>query len=138
METTLRLLRFIWGSLVSSIFVYILVGERVAHPSPPAIVVLEAIAFLCIANVGVIFFLRRMMVDKAAASLGSRPDEPSALARWRGGSIITLALCESVALFGFVARMLGFSLAQVGMFYLSALILMIFLLPRRPEQALGA
>lgn len=136
MEPTLRTLRLIWGAFLCSIFVYILIGERVPHSSPPAIMVLGAIAFLCVANVGGIFFFRRMMVDKAAAILGSHPDEPSALARWRAGSIITLALCESVALFGFVSRMLGFSFSQVAMYYLSALILMIFLLPRRPEQVM--
>ncbi|HVO62835.1 MAG TPA: hypothetical protein VMT53_18010 [Terriglobales bacterium] len=84
-----------------------------------------------------IFVFRRMMVDKAAAALGSQPQDSSALARWRGGTIVTLVLCESVALFGFVLRMLGFSLSQAGTFYLAALVLMVFFLPRRPEQVVG-
>ncbi len=137
MEATLRLLRVVWAFLVCSIFVYVLVGERVPHSSSPSIVVLAVIAFLCVANVSAIFIFRRMMVDKAAAALGTQSDEPNALARWRAGSIITLALSESVALLGFAARMLGFSFSQVVMFYLAGLLLMMFLLPRKPERALG-
>lgn len=137
MENTLRILRIIWGASVCSIFVCILIGEGVPHSSPPAIPMLQVFGFICVSEIVLIFVFRRMMVDKAAAALGSQPQDSSALARWRGGTIVTLVLCESVALFGFVLRMLGFSLSQAGTFYLAALVLMVFFLPRRPEQVVG-
>jgi hypothetical protein len=111
------------------------VGERVPHPSvSPNLVLLEVFALVCVTIVVMIFALGRIMVVKAAETLATRPDEPQALARWRGGYIVTLLLCEAVALFGFVLRMQGFTLPQVAIFYLASAVLMIFFVPKRPDQ----
>jgi hypothetical protein len=41
-------------------------------------------------------------------------------------------LSESIAIFGLVLRILGFSLSQVASFYISGFILLLFFGPRRP------
>jgi F0F1-type ATP synthase membrane subunit c/vacuolar-type H+-ATPase subunit K len=134
-QSILLQLRIIWGALVSSVLMYIFVGERVPHrETPPHTVVLEAVALACLTTVIMIFVVRRILVAKAAAVLASQPDDAPAMARWRGGYIVTLALCEAVALFGLVLRLAGFTLGQAGMFYLASGVLMIFFVPRRPEQ----
>jgi len=54
---------------------------------------------------------------------------------WAGemvGSIPTYALSESIALFGLILRLIGFSLSQVWSFYIAAFILLLFFRPRRP------
>ena len=47
--------------------------------------------------------------------------------------MITYALCEAVALYGFILRIMGFSFRSVAPFYLASIILMIFFAPRTVE-----
>jgi F0F1-type ATP synthase membrane subunit c/vacuolar-type H+-ATPase subunit K len=135
MDTALRQLQIIWIALLITVGVYIVIGERV-HPqqAPPNKIVFQAVALACVATMSFIFIVRRFTIGKAVEVLSINPEDAGALGRWRVGYIVSLALSESVALFGFVLRMLGFSLGQVAPFYLAAGILMLFCMPRRPPQ----
>ena len=134
MESSLRQLRIVWGALITSIVLYAVIGERVAHTAnAPNKILLEAIAAVCVMTIFIMFVLRRITVDKPAEILAARPDDMPALVRWRGGWIVTMALCEAIALYGFVLRMQNSTLAQAGTFYLAAGLLMVFYMPRRPS-----
>ncbi len=140
MDTSVRLLRMVWGALLFSIVMYVVIGELSgrSHGGVDARM-FQAIALLAVITVAMIFAVRRFMVIRAQEMLVSAPGDAAALLRWRGGSIVTLALCEAVALYGFVLRMQGFTLSQVAPFYIGGLLLMIYFVPRRPaSNALGA
>jgi hypothetical protein len=72
------------------------------------------------------------MLAPTLAVLGANPNEQSALGRWRAANIVVLALCESIGLYGFVLRFLGFSLMQAMPFYLAAILMMLYFGPKRP------
>lgn len=135
METSLRLLRIVWAALLMAIIAYIVIGERVAsnRPSPDPIV-FRMISLVAISSVVIIFGVRRIIVARAVQALGNNPEDQPAFMRWRGGSIATFALCEAIALYGFVLRMQGFTLSQVAPFYISGLLLMVYFGPRRPAS----
>lgn len=138
MDKTLRQFRIIWGALLLSIFLYAFVAERVAQPARTVnTAVVEAVSLICVSIVVSIFIVRRLVIAKAMSKLALQPEDANTLARWRIGTLLTLALCESVAMFGVVVRCFGCTFAQAGIFYFAALVLMIFLMPRRPEQVLG-
>jgi hypothetical protein len=123
-------------ALLVSIALYVFLGERVgqsmaAAPNRNLYFVLTLVA---ITTVGMIFALRRLLVLRSEATLAAQPNDPAALNRWRSGYIITYALCEAVALFGLVLRILGFTLLQVAPFYLVGFVLMLFFRPRLPSR----
>ena len=65
-----------------------------------------------VAVVGVIFVVRRTLVFRAAESLVTQPDDKLSLNHWKTGYLATYALCEALALFGFVQRFLGSNFQQ--------------------------
>ena len=138
MESVLRLLRMVQIVMLVSIALYVFVGEeaagRTATPNPT---MLYAISFVSISLVGVIFVVRRTLVGPSEVQLREKPDDGPLLARWRSGYICTYVLCEALALFGLVLRMLGFTLAQVWPYYVGGFALMLVCAPRRPRAEAG-
>jgi F0F1-type ATP synthase membrane subunit c/vacuolar-type H+-ATPase subunit K len=135
MDSSLKLLRIVWAALLMAIAGYIVIGERVPSSRPSANpLIFRAIALAAISTVVIIFVVRRVIVTRATQTLGSNPGDQSAFLRWRGGSIAIFALCEAIALYGFVLRMQGFTLSQVAPFYISGLLLMVYFGPRRPAS----
>jgi hypothetical protein len=65
----------------------------------------------------------------AQGETGSRP-----LYLWRLGQIATFAISETVAMFGFTLRILGFSFPLVAPFYLAGIVLLLFFSPRPPSN----
>ncbi len=115
--------------LISIVF-YRVLGEKVGPKEPrdvhfflqgPAIA-----AFFC---VGGAFFFHRM-VGAAEEALRLRPEDSAALARWRTENIVCFVLCEAVALWGFLLRMLGGTFLRAAPFYAVAILLMLVWTPR--------
>jgi hypothetical protein len=77
--------------------------------------------------------MRRTLVFPAEAVLKERPDDNVAVARWRAGYTLLYLLCEALGLFGFVLRVLGFTLANVWGFYLGGFLLLLLYSPRTPR-----
>ena len=77
------------------------------------------------------FAVRMLLVKKAENSLAQDPANQALLHRWRGGYIVSYAFSEIVAVFGFVLRLLGFTLSQVTSFYVAGLLLLLFMRPRK-------
>jgi hypothetical protein len=70
------------------------------------------------------------MVEAPEEQLMRDAADSDALARWRGGSLVTFVFCETVALFGFALRFLGAPLRDAGAFYVIAAALLVFWAPR--------
>ena len=123
-------------ALLVSIALYVFIGEYLGQALVPAPNrnVYFAITLVAITTLGMIFAVRRLFVLRSEAALAEQPEDSVALKRWRAGYIFTYALCETVALFGFVLRILGFTLSQVAPFYLVGFVLMLVFGPRRPSS----
>jgi len=118
--------------MLVSIVCYAFIGERIAQSAAPDRNVYFAITLVAITTVGIIFAVRRLFVLRSEEALVSQPEDAEALKRWRTGHLAIYALSESVALFGFVLRFLGFNLSEVTPFYLAGFALMLLFGPRRP------
>lgn len=119
--------------MLGSILLYAVVGElagpaaRSVNPSLSYIFTTMGVAI-----VGIIFVVRRTLVLRSAEDLASNPDDSLTLDHWKTGYIATYALCEALALFGFVLRFMGFTFQQSLLFYVGGLVLLLFFGPRKP------
>jgi len=119
--------------MLVSVVLFVLVGEVVGSiPKLSDPTLFYALSLATITIVGVILVVRRTLVLQSATMLAARPNDAAILGRWRTGYVMTYALSESIALFGLVLRLIGFTLSQVWSFYIAAFILLLFFGPRRP------
>ena len=133
MESALRQVRLIQIAMLAAIALYVVVGESVGRRLQPNPVLFCVLSFVSISVVGAILVARRTLISQSEAQLREEPGDATILGRWRGGYIVTYALCETLALLGLVLRMTGFVLAQVWPFYLGGCALMVFYAPRAPR-----
>ena len=135
MEPQRKLLQTVRIALLVSIALYVFIGERIGRntQSTPDRNFYFAITLFAITTVGIIFAAWRMFVLRSEVILADQPEDTAALKRWRTGYIITYTLCETVALFGFVLRFMGFTLSEVAPFYVVGFALMLLFSPRRPR-----
>ena len=131
-------MRIIHAVLLVSVLLYAAIGEKVGPAEPRDLKILpQLFALPAILNVGIALFARSRVVRAAEEALRLPPDDAPALARWRAGNILALALCESVALLGFVLRVLGGTLLISAPFYGAAFLLMLLWAPRLEVSAVG-
>jgi F0F1-type ATP synthase membrane subunit c/vacuolar-type H+-ATPase subunit K len=135
MEPQRKLLQTVRIALLVSIALYVFIGERIGRntQSTPDRNVYFAITLFAITTVGMTFAVWRLFVLRSEVILADQPEDTAALKRWRTGYIITYTLCETVALFGFVLRFMGFTLSEVAPFYVVGFALMLLFSPRRPR-----
>jgi hypothetical protein len=134
MDIAKRTLNMIRAALIFAIAVYMFIGERMAvgRASPINAMLFQILAVVAVVNIVAILIVRRSMVMPSLAVLQTNSADTAALTRCRGGYIVTYALCEAIALYGFVLRVVGFSYRMVVPFYLASFILMIYFSPRLP------
>jgi F0F1-type ATP synthase membrane subunit c/vacuolar-type H+-ATPase subunit K len=138
MESARKILQIVRSAMLVSIALYVLVGERIAkNLGAPPTNFYFAITLVAITTVGMTFAVRRLFVLRAEVTLAAQPEDATALNRWRAGYIITYALCEAMALFGLVLRVLGFTLSEVTPFYLVGFVLILVFTPRRPPAEIS-
>jgi hypothetical protein len=136
MKGTIRRLRALQLAMLGSIVLYAVLGEvlgsgaRVVDPSLSYVFTTVGVAI-----VGVIFVVRRTLVLRSAESLASRPDDSLSLGHWKSGYVTTYALCEGLALFGWILRLMGCSFQQSLPFYIGGFVLLFFFGPREPVSA---
>lgn len=132
------MLRIVQRTMLGSILLYATAGElvggraRVVDPSLSYIFSTASVAI-----VGIIFVVRRTLVLRSAESLATHPDDPVTLRHWKSGYIATYALCEALALFGLILRIMGFQLQQSLLYYISGFVLLYFFGPGEPALTLG-
>jgi hypothetical protein len=133
MGAAVRTVRLIQIAMLASIGIYVVVGEVAGRPPNIDATVLYAISFASISMVGAILVVRKTMVLQSEAELREKPGDPVMLSRWKTGYFVTYALCEALALFGLVLRILGFTLTQVWPYYAGSFVLLLLFWPRVPQ-----
>lgn len=136
MRGTLRTLKLVQWTMLGSIVLYAVVGEVLGSPVRTADLSLNYVfTTASVAIVGLIFVVRRTLVLRAAENLAAHPDDSLTLNHWRSGYLATYALCEALALFGFVLRFTGFTFQHSLPYYISGFVLLSFFGPREPVHA---
>ena len=135
MMGALRTVRLILFAMLFSIVIYAVVGEVVGPRLTTGANTLYAISFASISLVGAILVVRKTLVLQSEVELRSKPGDAVLVARWRTGYLVTYALCEALALFGLLLRLMGFTLSSVWPYYAGSAVLMLLFWPRMPQQA---
>lgn len=133
MGGVLRTVRVIQGAMLVSIGVYVVAGEAMGTRVATNIRVLYAIPFAAISLVGAILVVRKTMVLQSEEELKGKPGDPAVLLRWKTGYIVTYVLCEALALFGFLLRVMGSTLSQIWPYYAGSFVLLLLFWPRLPQ-----
>jgi cytochrome b561 len=133
MRLALRTVRLVQIAMLVAVGVYIAVGEVVRTHFTATPSLLYAASVASIGVVGSLLVVRRTMVLHSETQLREKPDDPSLLARWRAGHIVTYALCEVLALFGLTLRLVGFSISDVWPYYAGSLVLLLLFWPKLPR-----
>jgi F0F1-type ATP synthase membrane subunit c/vacuolar-type H+-ATPase subunit K len=135
MPKALKTLRAVQWSMLASIILYAVGAEvispRVRGADPTLSYVFSTLA---VGIVGTIFVVRRTMVQRAADSLASDPDDAVSINHWKSGYVATYALCEALALFGLVLRFCGSPMQQSLLFYIGGFVLLFFFRASAPVR----
>lgn len=140
MNSSVRYVRTVHTLLLCSIALYVLVGEEVIRTHPRVAPGASMYYIFTIAGVAMVlstFAVRMLLVKKTESGLAQDPADPALLHRWRGGYIVSYAFSEIVAVFGFVLRLLGFTLSQVASFYVAGLLLLLFMRPWKQSSGIA-
>ena len=137
MGATVRTVRLIQIAMLVSVGIYAVVGEVAGRHLNTDATIIYAISFASISLVGAILVVRKTMVLQSEVELKAKPDDPVIIARWKTGYFVTYALCEALALFGLVLRILGFTLNQVWPYYAGSFVLLLLFWPRAPQTHSG-
>ncbi len=133
MGPALRTVRIIQVAILVSIGICVTAGEVVGASGKTDIRALYAIPFAAISLVGAILVVRKTMVLQSEEELQRRPGDLALAARWKTGYIVTYVLCEALALFGLLLRIMGSTLSQVWPYYAGSLVLVLLFWPRLPQ-----
>ena len=146
-ENKLLVLWIIWGAMVGSLVFYIvicnLIGDQIRQPKGPGfpLVLLRNIFF----GIGIValiatHFIRKFILRKPSGGPGSvstsQPapqDLAKIYAKYTIALIISLALCESVGIYGLVLFFLGGSFQVMYTFMIISAAGMFYYRPKREE-----
>jgi hypothetical protein len=130
-EIAVRGLRIIQAALILSVLLYAFVAEKVIQrsASSPERSFVTSITILAIAMICMALVIRSRTVNPAKQKLELDAADSGALNRWRIGTLISLVLVESVALYGLVLRVMGCTRSQTWPFYLTAILIMVIWTP---------
>ncbi len=134
----------IWGAILASLFIYIFIshmaGDQIRRPENPEfpIDLMRNILFgLAGAELLVAYYLRKRMLrgqpEGPAPDIPLSPEQPKALARYATAVIISLAICESIGIYGLMLFLLGDEYQTLYIFIGISAIAMFFFRPKREE-----
>jgi len=130
-ESTLKAVRTIHGSMLAAVLLLALTAERLSGTSESAErIFVVVIGVLSILEVSLALFFRKTFVIASTERLRIQPSDTDALTRWKIGSILVSGFSLTVAMFGFVLRVLGAPLSQSLPFYVLAAVLLLLWWPR--------
>ena len=146
-EKGLQTLWIIWAAMVGSLLVYLFLCHQFSEDIRQAgsydiplglirnILYVAALVTLFLAN-----FIRKRMLARPFATSGAGlfepgavSNKPSLLAHYTTVVIVSLALCDSIGLFGLVLFMLGDSFRTLHIFIGISALAMYFYRPKREE-----
>lgn len=132
MRAALRTLRLIHLAMLVSIVLYAVVGEIAGSRFPPSITLLNVMSVASLSVVGAILVVRRTLILRAEAELREKPGDSAVLSRWQMGYIVLYALCEALALFGLVLRLMSYPLITIWPYYVGGFVLLLLFRPVVP------
>lgn len=88
------------------------------------------LAGLTFGEVGIATVLRGKMIRPAVNKLQRSPQDSAALAAWMSGNILSFVFALSVALYGGVIRVMGFSWNIAACFFVAGFLLLLLWTPR--------
>lgn len=128
---SLKSLQLIRIAMLASVVFYAVIATLVPASGEPNPIAFYAFTAIAIAEVAAIFVVRRALVSPVQMGAMSQPDAAKVSMKPRTVLIVIYCLSEAVALYGVVLHFLGFSLSQVGPFFVASLVLLFFFEPRR-------
>jgi len=148
LHKAMQVLWFLWGGMFVSLLIYTglvvfaghLLRSGKAQLDPATLQTLTmALAFIAAVLLAGAFIVRNRLLNAspAAATRPARrgnddgPPPPPAVARYTTAMLVSLALCEAVAIFGFVLFMLGADNLLCYLFIGTGAMAMLFFRPRR-------
>ena len=134
----LRVARALHVALLVMVVIEFDVSYRLA-PIPNQIlpILVYAITFVCLNDIGVAAFLRNRMIRPSEESLRSNPNDESALKKWRSGVIVSLVMASTIALFGLILRFMGATWNVASWFFIVGILLLLAWTPRLDVSAVG-
>jgi F0F1-type ATP synthase membrane subunit c/vacuolar-type H+-ATPase subunit K len=130
-KKTLRAARVLHVALLVMVLVDFDVSYRLApiqnQISP---IMVYAITFVCLNDIGVAVFLRSRMIGPSVESLLSNPSDESALKKWRTGVFVSLVMASTIVLFGLVLKFMGATWNVAGWFFIAGILLLLIWTPR--------
>jgi len=137
-KKALRVARVLHVALIVMVVIEFDVSYRLApiqnQISP---IIVYAITFVCLNDVGVAAFLRRRMIKPSEESLRSNPNDETALKKWRAGVIVSLGMASTIVLFGVLLRLMGATWNVASWFFIVGILLLLAWTPRLDVSAVG-
>ncbi len=147
LEKGVRILWIIWAAMLGLLFIYVFVchqiGEEIKGNTSPdfPIVLLKNILYgAVIVTLLLTHFLRRFMLTGQFSSSEGKPlkpasisDQPSLLAKYTIAVFISLALCESIGIYGLVLFFLGDDIQTLYIFITISALSMFYYRPKMEE-----
>jgi hypothetical protein len=134
LQDKLKFVRFIHGVLFLNFFFLIIIGEVLNPQSRYSSSISRLLALpelvIPIILLGLSVTVRQKIVLPSLQELQSSQDNPKALGRWVNGQIASFVLCEAAVLSAVAQRFLGQGILHVAPFYGTAVIIMVYLIPR--------
>jgi hypothetical protein len=146
-DNKLHVMWIIWGAMMGSLVIYIvicnLIGDQIRQPTGPdfPLVLLRNIFFgIGIVALIAIHFIRRFILRKLAGGRGSgstsqlSPEDLAKIhAKYTTAMITSLALCESLGIYGLILFFLGDSFQVMYTFMIFSAAGMFYCRPKREE-----
>ena len=148
-ERGLRTLWIIWAAMVGSLLMYVFIchqfGEdirRTASHDLPLDLIRNILSVVALVTLFLAHFIRKRMLAGQLGSSGAglfrsgpASNQPSLLVHYTAAVIVSLALSESIGIFGLVLFVLGDSFRTLHIFIGISALAMYFYRPKREELA---
>ena len=139
-EKGFQILWIIWAAMLGSLFIYVFIchqwGDGIRKsisPDLPLDLIRKILYGIAIVTLVMTHFIRKLMLSGGSGPSGPKSleppvlsNQPSPLAKYTIAMFISLALCESIGIYGFVLFLLGdylktlhifIGISALGMFY---------------------
>jgi hypothetical protein len=146
-EKGLRILWVIWVAMFGSLLIYVFIchqlGENMrptGHPDFPLGLLKNILYIVALVTLVGTHFIRKLMLASRLGSSEARPSKtgvasvaPSFVARYTAALIVSLALSESIGIYGLVLFLLGDNFQALYIFIGISAAAMFFYRPKREE-----
>jgi hypothetical protein len=144
----MRILWFIWGAMVCSLLIYIFVCHQLGEgfgegggADVPVVLLRNIFFILAAAELVMSYFLRRFMLKDRPRTAGaaivrraSALNQLPFLIQYFAAVVISLALSESIGIYGLVLFLLGGGFKTLYTFIAVSALAMVFYRPKRAEM----